>query len=138
MSETTAKTRRGTSNGNSSGNSYDRRRRKERLVEEWRSDFDAVVALPGTSIEHVWTWVPVGTVEVPQDAPAGSIIQPTARCWRCGTLLTVKTVTSDRKVPGCVKTKRYPNGGTYAFENLRPACGGCNSSTGGKLARRKP
>jgi hypothetical protein len=48
------------------------------------------------------------------------------RCYRCGELLTIETVTVDRIVPGC-------EGGTYARENIRPACGRDNSSTGGKI-----
>lgn len=51
------------------------------------------------------------------------------RCYRCGELLTVDTVTVDRIVPGC-------QGGTYRRDNIRPACGTCNSSTGALLARR--
>ena len=58
--------------------------------------------------------------------------QPACRCYRCGDLLTVDTVTVDRRVPGC-------EGGTYWDKgNLRPACGTCNSETGGHLgAERK-
>lgn len=48
------------------------------------------------------------------------------RCYRCGTLLTVDTVTVDRIKPGC-------KGGTYRRDNIRPACGPCNSETGGGL-----
>lgn len=57
--------------------------------------------------------------------------QPACRCYRCGDLLTEDTVTADRIQPGC-------EGGTYARENTRPACAGCNSLTGGVLgaARR--
>lgn len=46
------------------------------------------------------------------------------RCYRCGLGLTVDTVTVDRIVPGC-------RGGTYRQDNIRPACAGCNSLTGG-------
>lgn len=38
-----------------------------------------------------------------------------------------QSVTVDRITPGC-------DGGTYERTNIRPACGGCNSETGGKLA----
>jgi hypothetical protein len=48
------------------------------------------------------------------------------RCYRCGQLLTVNTVTVDRIVPGC-------KGGRYVRHNIRPACGPCNSETGGAL-----
>lgn len=50
------------------------------------------------------------------------------RCYRCGRLLTEESVTVDRIVPGCL-------GGKYVRENIRPACGGCNSETGGGLRR---
>jgi 5-methylcytosine-specific restriction endonuclease McrA len=48
------------------------------------------------------------------------------RCYRCGQLLDVTTVTVDRIVPGCL-------GGRYMRENIRPACARCNSETGGAL-----
>lgn len=50
---------------------------------------------------------------------------PAARCYRCGVLLTVLTITVDRIIPGC-------QGGTYRRNNIRPACATCNSSTGGR------
>lgn len=56
--------------------------------------------------------------------------EPACRCYRCGQLLTVDTVTVDRIRPGC-------QGGTYRRDNIRPACGTCNSSTGATV-RRKP
>ena len=53
----------------------------------------------------------------------------TCACYRCGVLLNDSTVTSDRIIPGC-------KGGTYRRGNIRPACGMCNSETGGALASR--
>lgn len=52
-------------------------------------------------------------------------------CYRCGVMLTFGTLTVDRKIPGAL-------GGTYRRENIRPACGPCNSETGGRFgaARR--
>jgi 5-methylcytosine-specific restriction endonuclease McrA len=50
------------------------------------------------------------------------------RCFRCGELLDTTTVTVDRIIPGC-------QGGTYRRDNIRPACGGCNSETGGRTRR---
>lgn len=50
----------------------------------------------------------------------------TCRCYRCGELLTIATVTVDRIVPGC-------RGGSYRRENIRPACATCNSETGGAI-----
>jgi hypothetical protein len=59
-------------------------------------------------------------------APPGEEGIPACRCFRCGKLLTVYTVTVDRIKPGC-------KGGTYRRDNIRPACSTCNESTGGKL-----
>jgi hypothetical protein len=50
----------------------------------------------------------------------------TCRCYRCGWLLTESTVTVDRVVPGA-------KGGRYVRTNIRPACAGCNSETGGRV-----
>ena len=50
----------------------------------------------------------------------------TCRCYRCGRVLTVETVTVDRITPGA-------RGGRYVRNNIRPACAGCNSETGGKV-----
>jgi hypothetical protein len=51
-----------------------------------------------------------------------------ARCaFGCGTILTLETVTVDRHpTPGA-------HGGTYARDNIRPACGPCNSTHGGAV-----
>jgi 5-methylcytosine-specific restriction endonuclease McrA len=51
----------------------------------------------------------------------------TCACYRCGCELDIRTVTADRIIP-----KR--NGGRYTRDNIRPACGSCNSETGGMLA----
>jgi hypothetical protein len=60
-------------------------------------------------------------------------------CWLCHVPLLQdddpdapgQSVTVDRVIPGC-------EGGRYVPENIRPACGPCNMSTGGQLgaARR--
>lgn len=113
---------RSTSNKHVAGGPTTRRKRHERLVQEFRADLDAVVldgrvigaAKPGANVEGQHT------------------IEPACRCYRCGALLTADTVTADRIVPGC-------EGGEYTEANERPACGGCNSTMGGRLgaARRK-
>jgi hypothetical protein len=54
----------------------------------------------------------------------------TCPCYRCGATLDDSTITVDRIVPG-------RDGGTYRRGNIRPACGPCNSETGGALARRR-
>jgi hypothetical protein len=52
------------------------------------------------------------------------------RCYRCGDLLDWFLLTVDRIVPGC-------RGGRYVRGNIRPACGTCNSETGGAERGRK-
>jgi hypothetical protein len=101
--------RRGTSNSNERGSSEARRRRREWLVKTYRADLSI----------HRWD------SEIHQMVP-----QPTCRCYRCGCLLTVDTVTVDRIIPGC-------KGGKYRRDNIRPACGRCNSETGGALSHEK-
>lgn len=54
--------------------------------------------------------------------------EPACRCYRCGVLLTEASVTVDRIVPGA-------HGGTYRRNNIRPACGPCNSETGALIRR---
>lgn len=123
MGQVTALSTRGTSNGNRRGSSEDRRRRREWLVKTYRADID--ILTPELRHPHGGTagpgWFHRG--------PLGTGLMA-CRCYRCGDLLTTETVTVDRIVPGCM-------GGTYRRNNIRPACGGCNSETGGALAALK-
>lgn len=114
--------RRGTSNRNDRGSVETRRRRREWLVTNWRADVDVMVMrnLPCPDGQVRDVLVPV---EPGDHCPER---QPACRCYRCGQLLTVDTVTADRIVPGC-------QGGTYRRDNIRPACGRCNSVTGGAV-----
>lgn len=113
--------RRGTSNGNERGSAEGRRRRREWLVVTYRADVDVLVLrdVGGSGRD----------VLIPVDVRRGERFpdqQPACRCYRCGALLTVDTVTADRIKPGC-------QGGTYRRDNIRPACGLCNSITGGAV-----
>ena len=132
---------RGTSNGNVSGNSYARRARKVWLVETYRADRDACphdvdldLSLPHNAGEDPQCWRCGYVYGDSRPEPGldrdevGGV--PACRCYRCGILLTVETVTADRIIPGC-------QGGTYRHENIRPACGPCNSKTGGATRRKK-
>lgn len=114
---------RGTSNGNERGNNETRRERREWLVATYRADVDVLPGLDG--------FVPV---------PLGEGI-PACRCYRCPALLTVDTVTADRIKPGAEGGQyRTPKRDTAeGVTNIRPACGPCNSATGGALgsARKK-
>lgn len=113
---TTELARRGTTNQNVRGNVEDRRRRREWLVTTFRADRDVP--------DFHALQLPIDGIPLGMGAPA-------CRCYRCGVLLTVETVTVDRIVPGC-------KGGTYRRNNIRPACSPCNSETGGALASRRP
>lgn len=109
--------RRGTTNGNARGGSKDRERRRAWLVDTYRANLDVLVVRLGSG------------AELRLDTRFGQG-EPACRCYRCGRLLTIETVTVDRIVPGC-------QGGTYRRSNIRPACGTCNSSTGATKRRRK-
>lgn len=111
-------TTRGTSNSNARGSAAQRRRRREWLVETYRADCDARPS----------DWIFFNDVAVLKKVPIGEG-EKACRCYRCGCLLTVDTLTVDRIIPGC-------KGGTYRRDNIRPACAFCNSSTGGCLASR--
>lgn len=114
---------RGTTNGNARGNAEDRRRRRAFLVETYRADVDV---LHGAELEVIAA-VPISDG---RGALEGDGWRKACRCYRCGELLTVDTVTVDRIVPGC-------RGGRYVRNNIRPACATCNSETGG-ATRSKP
>lgn len=123
-------TTRGTSNSNQRGNNETRRKRREWLVETYRANVD-VEPLPRLySLSRAQWEQDTGLIPTEVDLGEG---EPACRCYRCGKLLTVETVTVDRIVPGCKKTKMFPNGGTYVRWNIRPACLKCNSETGGGL-----
>jgi len=116
---------RGTTNSNQRGNTRDREARRVWLVTTYRADTDAH-RLPAVWLGSRPAWE-AATGFAPEPVPLG-LGEPACRCYRCGVLLTVETVTADRIIPGC-------KGGTYRRSNIRPACGRCNSSTGGALAR---
>lgn len=136
------KTRRGVSNGNERGNSKARAARRAWLLETWAADVklikvtyadgSTVVVKPEPTADLRWwrSWIGV----LPSVSPIAEIVAaeevPTARCYKCGDLLHDGTITVDRIIPGCF-------GGTYRRDNIRPACGLHNSSTGGALAAVK-
>lgn len=123
LQEVKAPRGRGTSNSNARGSSYERRRRREWLVETYRANVD-VEPLPRLYALGRAQWE-LDTGLTPVEVPLGEGDRA-CRCYRCGRPLTVETVTVDRIIPG-------KNGGTYRRDNIRPACGPCNSETGGAL-----
>lgn len=102
------------------GSNTDRRRRREWLVATFRADKDALLDDPPS--EHLVSAADLAVREVELGT-----CDPACRCYRCGVLLTVDTVTADRIKPGI-------EGGTYRRNNIRPACVRCQSVTGGLLA----
>ncbi len=114
------KARRGTTNRNDRGGSDDRLRRRLWLIETYRADVDVL---------YVYGRFPTDPAVVVPVQIGTEGAQPACRCYRCGCLLTVETVTVDRIIPGC-------RGGTYRRDNIRPACGSCNSSTGGRNRKK--
>lgn len=122
--------RRGTSNTNERGSSYQRRRRKEWLLETYAADraLVRVVYTDGETVVDEWVMTPEVLLGFEQVESAEYV--PTARCYRCGDLLWFETLTVDRIIPGC-------KGGTYRRNNIRPACLRHNSETGGGLANGK-
>lgn len=128
---------RSTSNKNAAGSSEDRRRRKVYLVEHYRADVGVLkVTRSHDLLVETSFYVEDNDVSTSRNMPCLTdvflgdddvvVALPACRCYRCGDLLTVETVTADRRKPGA-------EGGTYARPNIRPACSGCNSSTGGAL-----
>jgi hypothetical protein len=130
---------RGTSNGNANGSSEDRRRRRAWLLETYRADVDALVIEYPSGLVLVYDETAHSAAYSAADAEACGYpwrVVPACRCYRCGRLLIdtngefpppPHAVTVDRIVPGC-------KGGTYRRTNIRPACGKCNSGTGGALS----
>lgn len=135
MTAEAAPSRRGTTNGNVRGNSTTRRQRREWLIATYRADRDLHPKVAELLAEGVIvrkrSWMVDGV-------PLGEGVAA-ARCYRCALLLTVDTVTADRIKAGV-------HGGRYrtprqddreGVTNIRPACGDCNSSTGGALAGQR-
>lgn len=90
---------RGTTNRNARGNTRDREARKRWLLKTYAAD---------ANHHDGFNW------------------SRACRCYRCGELLTFRTLTVDRIIPGC-------KGGRYVRTNIRPACADCNSETGGAV-----
>lgn len=138
---------RGTSNGNERGSNVVRKERKQWLLETYAADVSVIRVIPPDAApileipqgdEHqaaiLYWWRtqrpgPKATVEV----------LPTCRCYRCGCLLWMETVTVDRIKPGIFGGKyRTPRmDAREGVTNVRPACALHNSATGGALANAK-
>lgn len=131
--------RRGCSNGNARGNNKARRQRKEWVLETYPAD-RKLIRITYTSGRTEVAQFLIG-VEALMSYEFIAHAEPvsTTRCYRCGTLLWYETLTIDCIFPRAL-------GGIYGTvlrdrrekrTNLRPACGDCNSFTGGPLATLK-
>jgi len=118
---TPVKSRRGTTNSNSRGSSTARRARRVWILLTYASD------VPGFCRCYRCGWLLFN----PDDPPGQTIVHPPKEYWSDFTVPEYALpLTIDRIIPGC-------RGGTYRRENIRPACSGCNSETGGRERARK-
>lgn len=122
---------RGTTNGNARGSSYSRAARRAYLLATYAANVQ-VIRPEDPALTDRYPTSPEDQAEWMADLEAADVpyaLLATCRCYRCGGLLVDGTLTVDRIIPGC-------KGGTYRRDNIRPACGGCNSETGGALASK--
>lgn len=116
---------RGTTNGNARGSSYARRARRAWLMVHFAADVSGFCRCYrcGALLYNPddWSGVP--------ERPGRYMIA--GQVWEDGrpVVLTAIPLTVDRIIPGC-------QGGRYTRNNIRPACGPCNSETGGSTRRR--
>ena len=121
--------RRGTTNGNARGSSYSRARRRAWLLSTYAADVQ-VISWAGGFIHPETPEAQAHAMAALEEERKDYELLATCRCFRCGDLLVDGTLTVDRIIPGC-------QGGTYRRNNIRPACGDCNSETGGATRRKK-
>lgn len=110
---------RGTSNSAVRGSSEDRRRRRAYLMVAYASDVEGFVRCYRCG----------GLLFNEDDTAVVQVFFGEAESrWvrRDGEMHRASPITVDRIIPGC-------KGGTYRRSNIRPACAGCNSETGGRL-----
>lgn len=122
-------TTRGTTNRNDRGSSKDRAARRAFLLASCAANvqvlkWDGGLMHPASPGAQATGMANLERHGLPYDLLA------TCRCYRCGCLLVDGTLTVDRIIPGC-------QGGTYRRDNIRPACGTCNSETGGSTRGKR-
>lgn len=110
---------RGTTNGNARGSAADRRARRAWLMATFAANLPGFVrcyrcGVPLFNPDEQ----PEGFLRLRGENPA--YVLPSWRVKRA------EPLTVDRIIPGC-------KGGTYRRTNIRPACGLCNSETGGRV-----
>lgn len=121
MTEST--TRRGATNGNARGSAADRRSRRAWLMATYASNEEGFCRC------YRCGWLLYNPDETPPYLVMGAGGVLTMR-GPDGVMRLARPLTIDRIIPGC-------KGGTYRRNNIRPACGVCNSETGGRLATRR-
>lgn len=109
---------RGTTNGNARGSSYERRRRRAWIMEAWAADVPGLVRC-----------YRCGCLLFNPDDEPGELL-PYVRVLYVFDVFNLQPLTIDRIIPGC-------QGGTYRRNNIRPACGSCNSETGGAVRGKR-
>lgn len=130
---------RGTGNGNERGNNIVRRQRKEWLLETYASNRPLIMVTWAVTGETTVEDYVIGVEQLlAYEGVLAAVEVPTCRCYRCGNPLWMGTITVDRIKPG-IKGGKYRTPRMDAREgvtNVRPACEGCNSTTGGSLVAR--
>lgn len=137
-------TRRGTSNRDVRGGTPARRARRAWLLEHYASDVPGYCRCyrcggllynpdaPPAEDEHSFRACWLG--QALQGWAAMEVDGRTAECTggdECHQPRPdARPLTVDRIIPGC-------QGGTYRRNNIRPACGSCNSETGGGTRRKE-
>lgn len=112
-------TRRGTSNTNDRGSTASRRARRAWIVLAYESNILGFCRCYRCGV-LLYNPDTVTTIEGLPQFDREVIMTYGTQVW------TAKPLTIDRIIPGC-------KGGTYRRNNIRPACGTCNFSTGGAL-----
>lgn len=131
--EGTVKRQRGTSNSYDRGNTATRRARRAWMVETFASDQPGFCRCYRCGTLLYNTDAPPPTLAGTPDPSTGEVIVallPT-RAMPYFTPGWARPLTIDRVIPGC-------QGGRYVRNNIRPACGPCNSETGGSTRRKEP
>lgn len=128
------------SNTNDRGSAEARRARKHWLLDVFGADVDVVEADEIYELDLAFgedgRWVVTDNYYANLDVETGWFVlpkglgRPACRCFRCGKLVTYETMEVDRIKPGA-------DGGTYARNNIRPVCPGCNKKIEGEARRKR-
>jgi 5-methylcytosine-specific restriction endonuclease McrA len=130
------------SNTNDRGSAAQRRARKNWLIDVFGADVDIVTLAEYDDLHVAFVEVdelPLWDIDVEihcevEGSRTLAIIRglgrPACRCFRCGKLVDYESMEVDRIKPGA-------DGGTYARNNIRPCCCGCNKKLEGEARRKR-